>query len=117
MAHSHIPYGQHWIDEADIEAVVDVLRSDWITQGELVGKFEEALAEYCQANFAVAVSSATAALHLACMAAGVKTGQAVLTSPVIFDSPVPGGLHSLGVAAKTPGSGQRSGVGPVFHSL
>lgn len=84
MAHSHIPYGQHWIDEADIEAVVDVLRSDWITQGELVGKFEQALAEYCQANFAVAVSSATAALHLACMAAGVKTGQAVLTSPVTF---------------------------------
>ena len=84
MTRNHIPYGQHWIDERDIEAVVDTLHSDWITQGDLVGKFEEALAEYCQARFAVAVSSATAALHLACAAAGVKAGQAVLTSPVTF---------------------------------
>ena len=84
MAHKYIPYGHHWIDEADIEAVVDVLRSDWITQGELVGKFEVALAQYCQARFAVAVSSATAALHIACLAAGVKAGQTVLTSPITF---------------------------------
>jgi perosamine synthetase len=79
-----IPYGRQWIDDDDIQAVVDVLRSDWVTQGEMVGRFEEALAQYCQVRYAVAVSSGTAGLHLACLAAGIGSDQTVLTSPITF---------------------------------
>ncbi|WP_039756879.1 DegT/DnrJ/EryC1/StrS family aminotransferase, partial [Chromobacterium haemolyticum] len=67
---SMIPYGRQQLDEDDIEAVVEVLRSDWLTQGPVVPAFEQALALRCQATHAVAVSSATAALHIACVAAG-----------------------------------------------
>jgi len=79
-----IPYGHHWLDEEDIQAVVDVLRSNWITQGPKIEEFEKALASYCGAKYAVAVSSGTAALHLACLAAGIKTGDEVITSPITF---------------------------------
>jgi perosamine synthetase len=79
-----IPYGRQWIDDDDIQAVVDVLRSDWVTQGEMVGRFEEALAQYCEARYAVVVSSGTAGLHLACLASGIGPGQTVLTSPITF---------------------------------
>ena len=66
-----IPYGKHHIDEEDIQAVVNVLRSGALTQGPAVEAFEQAIAEYVGAKYAVAVSSGTAALHLAALAAGV----------------------------------------------
>ena len=68
----------------DIEAVVQVLRSDWLTQGPSVSLYEQALARKCQANYAVAVNSATSALHIACLALGVGPGDAVWTSPNTF---------------------------------
>lgn len=79
-----IPYGKQCIDEADIEATVETLHSDWLTQGPKVREFEKALAAYCGANFAVAVSSGTAALHLAVLAAGLKEGLEAITSPISF---------------------------------
>ena len=65
-----IPYGRQWIDEADIQAVVDTLRSDWLTQGPAVGKLEAAFVELCHVPHAVAMNSATSALHIACLAIG-----------------------------------------------
>lgn len=79
-----IPYGRQEITEADIAAVQDVLRSDFITQGRAVPDFEFALTKTCKAKFAVATSSATAALHLSCLALGVKTDDWVWTSPNTF---------------------------------
>lgn len=79
-----IPYGRQDITEADIEAVTAVLRSDWLTQGPAVPAFEEAVAEYCGVPHAVAVNSATSALHLACLALGVGPGDRVWTSPITF---------------------------------
>ena len=79
-----IPYGKQSISEADIEAVVEVLRSDWITQGPMVPRFEDAVASYCGADYAVAVNSATSALHIACLALGVGSGDRVWTSPNTF---------------------------------
>lgn len=79
-----IPYGRQSVDEADIQAVVDVLRSDWLTQGPAVAGFEEAVAAHCRARHAVAVNSATSALHLACLALGVGKGSLVWTSPNSF---------------------------------
>jgi perosamine synthetase len=81
---SFIPYGRQWIDENDIQAVVQVLRSERITQGPKVEEFENALAEYCGARYAVAVNSGTSALHIACLAAGVGSGHEVITSPITF---------------------------------
>jgi UDP-4-amino-4,6-dideoxy-N-acetyl-beta-L-altrosamine transaminase len=80
----HIPYGRHDVNEDDIRAVVDVLRSDFLTQGPAVGAFEFAVAQYCGASYAVAVNSATSALHLACLALGVGPGDLVWTSPITF---------------------------------
>ena len=79
-----IPYGRQWIDEEDIKAVVDVLRGDWLTQGPKVNEFENALADYCGSKYAVAVSNGTTALHLSCLAAGIKNGDEVITSPITF---------------------------------
>lgn len=79
-----IPYGKQLIDESDIEEVVQVLRSDWISQGPKIQEFEEALARYCGSRYAVAVSSGTAALHLACIAAGLKPGDEAITTPITF---------------------------------
>lgn len=79
-----IPYGRQSISEADIAAVVDVLRSDFLTQGPVVPAFEEAVASTCEAQHGVAVNSATSALHLACLALGVGPGDIVWTSPVTF---------------------------------
>lgn len=83
-AFSFIPYGRQWIDENDIQAVVQVLRSERITQGPKVEEFEKALADYCGVKYAVAVNSGTSALHIACLAAGVKPGDEVITSPITF---------------------------------
>lgn len=79
-----IPYGRQNITESDIEAVVETLRSPWLTQGPLVPAFEQALATRCQATHAVAVSNATAALHIACLALDVGPGDIVWTSPNTF---------------------------------
>ena len=79
-----LPYGHQLIDESDVQAVVRALRNDRITQGPLVEEFEERLAEFCGARFAVAVSNGTAALHLAALALGVGPGDEVITSPNTF---------------------------------
>lgn len=79
-----IPYGRQTIDEEDIKAVVDVLKSDFLTQGPKVQEFEGALASYCGARYAVAFSSGTAALHAAYFAAGIGSGDEVITSPITF---------------------------------
>lgn len=79
-----IPYGRQSITQADIDAVSDVLRSDWLTQGPTVPRFEKALADYCGATHAVAVNSATGALHIACLALGVGEGDLVWTTPITF---------------------------------
>ena len=76
-----IPYACQDIDDDDIQAVVDVLRSDWLTQGPVIREFENAVAERCGAPHALAVSSGTAALHIACRALGVGPGDLVWTSP------------------------------------
>lgn len=79
-----IPYGRQSIDDDDIEAVEAVLRSDWLTQGPAIARFETAVAQAAAVPFAVAVSSATAALHLACLAMDVGPGDMVWTSPNTF---------------------------------
>lgn len=79
-----IPYGRQTISEEDIQAVVDVLHSDFLTQGPAVPKFEAAIAAYCGAVHAVAVNSATSALHIACMALDIGPGDRVWTSPNTF---------------------------------
>lgn len=79
-----IPYGRQDISAADIQAVVDVLRSDFLTQGPAVPAFEKAVTDYCGTRHAVAVNSATSALHLACLALGVGPGDWVWTSPITF---------------------------------
>ena len=79
-----IPYGRQQISEEDIEAVVRVLRSDYLTQGPAVPAFEQSVARYCGAAHAVAMNSATSALHLACLALGVAPGDRVWTSPITF---------------------------------
>lgn len=80
----HIPYGRQAIDEDDIAAVVRVLRSDFLTQGPAVPEFEAALRAHTGASHAVAVNSATSALHLACLGVGVEPGDRVWTSPNTF---------------------------------
>lgn len=79
-----LPYGRHEVDEADIQAVVEVLRGDWLTNGPTVRRFEEAFAERVGAGFAVALSSGTAALHAAVHVAGIQPGDEVITSPLTF---------------------------------
>lgn len=79
-----IPYGRQSVSQADIDAVVEVLGSDYLTQGPAVERFEAALASYCGAKHAVAVSNGTAALHLAMLALGVGEGSLVWTSPNSF---------------------------------
>lgn len=79
-----IPYGRQDISEKDIEAVVDVLRSDFITQGPAVPAFEKSIAAYCGSKYAIAVNSATSALHIACLALDVGPGDIVWTSPNSF---------------------------------
>lgn len=79
-----IPYGRQSIDEDDIQAVVGVLRGDWLTQGPAVEEFEKKVAEYVGAKYAIAFSSGTAALHGATAAAGLGQGDLVVTSPLTF---------------------------------
>ncbi len=80
----YIPYGRQSIDDADIEAVVKVLKSDYLTTGPAVEAFEKKVADYVGAKYAVAVSNGTAALHVACLAAGIGEGDEVVTTPITF---------------------------------
>lgn len=79
-----IPYGRQNVDQGDIDAVVEVLRSDWLTQGPTLERFEHAVAERCGAGHGIAVCNATAGLHLACLAAGLGVGDWLWTSPNSF---------------------------------
>jgi len=93
VTHPHIPYGRQTISEQDIEAVIDVLRSDWITQGPKIAEFEQAVADFCDVKYAVAVSSATAALHISCMALELGGGDRLWTSPNTFVASANCGLY------------------------
>lgn len=99
----HIPYGRQSIDESDIAAVAKTLRSDWLTQGPKVAEFESALAAYCGARHAVAFSNGTAALQAAYFAAGFKSGDEFITSPMTF--------------AATASAGLWQGARPVFADV
>ena len=79
-----IPYGKQSISQADIDAVVEVLKSNYLTQGPKIQEFEKAFASYVNAKFAVAVSNGTAALHLSTLALNVSKGQKVITTPITF---------------------------------
>jgi UDP-4-amino-4,6-dideoxy-N-acetyl-beta-L-altrosamine transaminase len=84
LTYPPIPYARQSISDPDIEAVVQILQSDWLTQGPLVERFEKAVAQYCGAHYAVAVNSGTSALHIACLAAGLGPGDTLWTSPNTF---------------------------------
>jgi dTDP-4-amino-4,6-dideoxygalactose transaminase len=90
---SHLPYGRQWIDEGDIEAVVKVLRGDWLTTGPKVQEFEDALARVTGVPRAVVVNSGSAALHVAYAAAGLGPGDEIVTSPLTFVSTASCALH------------------------
>ena len=79
-----IPYGRQTIEDDDIQAVVDVLKSDYLTTGPKVAEFERLVADYVGARYAVAISNGTAALHAACFAAGIGEGDEVITTPLTF---------------------------------
>jgi len=79
-----IPYGHQTIDDDDIEAVVEVLRSEWLTQGPVNTRFEKCIANYCDARFAISFNSATSALHIACKSLGLAHGDVLWTSPNTF---------------------------------
>jgi perosamine synthetase len=81
---SPLPYGRQWVDEEDIARVLETLRSDWLTQGPAIRRFEEALARAVGARHAVALATGTAALHAACFAAGIGPDAEVVTSPLTF---------------------------------
>lgn len=80
----YIPYGRQNISEKDINAVIEILRSEYLTQGPVVPKFEESVAGYCGSKYGLAVNSATSALHIACLALNVGPGDIVWTTPISF---------------------------------
>lgn len=79
-----IPYGKQTIEQDDIQAVVDVLKSDFLTTGPQIAEFEQTVADYVGAKYAVAISNGTSALHAACFAAGIRPGDEVITTPLTF---------------------------------
>lgn len=79
-----IPYGRQSINEQDIEAVVNVLKSDYLTTGPKIAEFERKVADYTGAKYAVAIANGTAALHAACYAARIGEGDEVITTPITF---------------------------------
>lgn len=88
-----IPYGRQDITQADIDAVVSVLESDFLTQGPMVPRFEQRVAQHVGANHALAVNSATSALHIACLALGLEKGDWLWTTPVTFVASANCGLY------------------------
>lgn len=98
-----IPYGYHWLDEQDVAAVAKALRAEWITQGPLVEEFERRVAAACGARFGVAFASGTAGLHAACFAAGIQSGDEVITTALTF--------------VATPNAVVYQGATPVFSDI
>ena len=88
-----IPYGKQDISQQDIDSVVDVLKSDFLTQGPQVPAFEKTLTEHTGAQYALAVNSATSALHIACLALGLGKGDWLWTSPITFVASANCGLY------------------------
>ena len=86
MTTKNIPYSQHNINKSDIRNVVSTLKSSWLTQGSKVPEFEKILSNYVKSKYAIAVNSATSALHLSCLALGLKKNDKVWTSPNTFVS-------------------------------
>jgi len=84
MTEEFIPYGSQWIDDQDIEAVTETLKSDYLTTGPKIKEFEDKFADYVDAKYAVAIANGTAALHAATYAAGIKKGDEVITTPLTF---------------------------------
>ena len=99
----YIPYGRQWIDEDDIRAVTDVLRSEWLTQGPKIEEFEKKIAQYCGARYAVILNSGTAALHGAYFALGLSKEDEFITTPITF--------------AATANAGVYLGAKPVFVDI
>lgn len=93
---SYIHYGHQCIEQDDVDAVMTALKSDWLTQGPLVELFEQGFANYCGAKYAVAVSSGSAALHLATLAAGLSSGDEAITSPLTFVATANAIVHAGG---------------------
>ncbi|HBR18406.1 MAG TPA: UDP-4-amino-4,6-dideoxy-N-acetyl-beta-L-altrosamine transaminase [Deltaproteobacteria bacterium] len=89
----YIPYGRQWIDEDDIRAVTDVLRSDWLTQGPKIEEFEKKIAEYCGVRYAVVLNSGTAALHGAYFALGLSKDDEFITTPITFAATANAGIY------------------------
>ena len=88
-----IPYGKHFIDKSDIEAVVKVLESDSLTQGPIISEYEKKFANYVGSKYAVSVSSCSAGLHLSAIALNLKQNDYFVTSPITFVSSAAAGLH------------------------
>ena len=88
-----IPYSRQYIDREDIQEVVQVLKSDFITQGPKIPEFEKSLAEYCGSKFAVVFNSGTSALHGAYFALGLGKGDEFITSPITFVATANAGLY------------------------
>lgn len=109
-----IPYGRQWIDEEDVAAVVKVLRSDWLTQGPAVERFEHALAGYCGAKYAVVFNSGTSALHGAYFSAGLSAGDEFITSPNTFVATANAGLY---LGARPVFSDVEAATGNIDSSL
>ncbi|RUL54191.1 UDP-4-amino-4,6-dideoxy-N-acetyl-beta-L-altrosamine transaminase [Lysinibacillus antri] len=84
MRNSYLPYGKQWLDDDDIQAVVNVLRSDYLTTGPEILEFEQVVAKYVGAKYAVAFANGTAAIHGTCFAAGIGEGDEVITTPITF---------------------------------
>ncbi|CAM3513982.1 UDP-4-amino-4,6-dideoxy-N-acetyl-beta-L-altrosamine transaminase [Hydrogenibacillus schlegelii] len=97
MIDKYLPYSTQWIEEDDIDAVVDVLRGTYLTTGPTIDAFERAFAEYVGAPYAVAFSSGTAALHAAVLAAGIGPGDEVITTPMTFAATSNAVLYAGGV--------------------
>lgn len=94
---TYLSYGKQTVDESDIQAVVDVLKGDYLTTGPFVKEFENKVASYVGAKYAVAVSNGTAALHMACFAAGIKDGDEVIVSPMTFAASANAVLYCGGI--------------------
>ena len=84
MINKSIPYGRQNITEEDIEAVIETLKSDYLTQGPKIGEFEKTFAKYVGAKYAVAVNNATAGLHLSAISLGVNPGDKIIVTPMTF---------------------------------
>ena len=90
----YIPYGRHWISDDDIQSVVDVLESDWLTQGPKIEEFEKEISAYCGSNYAVVFNSGTSALHAAFSVLGLDKDDEFITTPNTFVATANAGLHT-----------------------